>query len=143
MSEAHRVLKPGGTLVATYWTTLEMITVCHEVMTAVLGTEPPVAPINPLSLSQHGLFDSIAFEAGFQGPVDSTTSKYPFDFGLDPEFQYKAGILPVSSVIDELNAHDVARAAFKVSMGKYATTDPATGNLVMTENEFVMATLKK
>jgi len=68
LTEARRVLKPGGALISTYWVDLKMMGAARAVMAAVLGgedklTAPP--PINPLALAKEGLFEQLVAEAGF------------------------------------------------------------------------------
>jgi len=66
MRESHRVLKPGGTLLATYWTELAAMRACRTVMAAVApGAPPKPPPINPMALAEAGLVDSMLRLCGF------------------------------------------------------------------------------
>jgi len=114
LRECFRVLRPGGTLIATTWDKTNMINVVKDVMTAVLGKEPPPPPINPLALSEPGLFEGMLTDAGFTD-VSTTTSTYPFDFGKDPAFQFKIGTLMVKDKLVELGAEAVAEVALRPS----------------------------
>lgn len=88
LRETHRVLKPGGKLIATYWLEMQMLPLLGEVMTAVLGQTPPPPPQNPLSLKEPGVFEDMLVTAGFETPTVMESS-YPFNIGTDPDFQYK------------------------------------------------------
>ena len=48
LAETLRVLKPGGTLVATTWDILYMMPLARDVMTDILGKEPPTPDLNPM-----------------------------------------------------------------------------------------------
>ena len=143
ISETYRILKPGGSMVATYWLNLDMILLTRDIMRRVLGTEPPSPPINPMSLSEPGLFDSIAKQAGFVKSIQYVESTYPFDLGSDADLQYKMCTMIVKTKLDEMNAHDIARKAFEDNLARYATKDPSTGAIVIPNNTFIMATLTK
>ena len=60
----------------------------RDVMTDVLGKEPPTPDLNPMSLSDDGLFRSLVEGAGFVS-VEQTTSTYPFDLGTDKYMQFR------------------------------------------------------
>ena len=124
LRECFRVLRPGGTLIATTWDKTNMVNVVKDVMTAVLGKEPPPPPINPLALSEPGLFEGMLTDAGFTD-VSTTTSTYPFDFGKDPAFQFKIGTLMVKDKLVELGAEAVAEVALHPSPRAYPQPQPA------------------
>ena len=113
-------------------------------MKAVMGTDPPAPPVNPMSLSAPGLFDALCAGAGFDArAIESVESKYPFDFGDDPEFQFKIGTLLLKDALDELDPdRAVAKEAFWANIGRY-TTVGADGSMTMADNRFVMATVMK
>lgn len=149
LSEVHRILKPGGALVATYWLNLVQVEVCAEIMVAINSVQVPPIPfqshaINPLSLSEPGLFESLAVQAGFDASrIESVDSSYPFDFGNHADSQYKMVTLPIKSQIDALDGQHVARQVYDDIISKYAVLDSATGSLILPNNTFIMATLVK
>ena len=65
LAETFRVLRPGGLLVATTWDRMDMLKISRDIMTAVLGEAPPPPPLNPMSLSEEGLFEGLVKDAGF------------------------------------------------------------------------------
>jgi hypothetical protein len=77
-SETFRVLKPGGTLVATYWLSLEAMQLAQVVMAATFGPAAPPPAMNPMSLSEPGLVEGLLAKEGF---VDASyeDSSYPFE----------------------------------------------------------------
>lgn len=144
LSETYRILKPGGKLVATYWISLDFLKVARDVMAAVTGADSPPPPQNPMSLSESGLFESIAQSGGFNlDTLEYVESKYPFHLGTDRAFQYKVCTLLIKSKLDELNGHDKAMEVFDSIVQKYCVTDDATGELAIHNNVFAMATLTK
>ena len=100
LRETLRVLKPGGVLVATTWDRVDILKISKDVMAEVLGYEPPPPPLNPMSLSEPGLFSSMLQDAGFVD-MEESVSTYPFDFGSDKCFQFKVGTLLLRDKIDE------------------------------------------
>ena len=66
LEESYRVLKPGGSLVATTWDRVDMVAITGDIMEAVLGERPPPPPLNPMSLSEPGLFEGMVTKAGFK-----------------------------------------------------------------------------
>ena len=141
LEETYRVLKPGGSLIATTWNRVDMVSITGDIMEAVLGERPPPPPLNPMALSEPGLFEGMVKKAGFT-VIDTTTSVYPFNFSNDPEFQLKIGTLLIKDKIEELGAHEVAKKAFFDNVGKYSTTD-AEGNMLVDSNEFQLLVAKK
>jgi len=149
LSEVYRILKPGGALVATYWINLVQVKVCREIMATLNSAQvPPIAlqspAINPLSLSEPGLFDSLSVQAGFHANrIESVESSYPFDFGSHADSQYKMVTLPIKTQIDALDGQQAARQVYDDIIYKYAVLDSTTNSLVLPNNTFVMATLIK
>jgi len=141
LSETLRVLKPGGSLIATTWDALDLVPLCREVMTKVLGAEPPPLALDPMSLPQ-GLFNTLLVEAGFSAElIHTSASTYPFDLGADKDFQYKCGTLLVKQQLDELDAHVTAREAFFQSVGKYGSG--GSGSLILPHNTFALTVASK
>lgn len=144
LSETYRILKPGGTLIATYWANVDTVHIVYDILRAVLNTaHPPELTVNPMSLSTPNLFDTLLIGAGFSNPIESVKSQYPFDLGTDETYQYKLSVMLIKDKLNELNAHDIAYDAFKDSIQKYAVTDPDTGAKVLHNNVFVMASVTK
>merc|ERR1711871_830778 len=131
-----RVLKPGGVLVATTWDRVDILKISKDVMAEVLGYEPPPPPLNPMSLSEPGLFSSMLQDAGFVD-MEESVSTYPFDFGSDKCFQFKVGTLLLRDKIDEHGDEGwkKAEAAFWSNIGKY-TIEDSKGNMIMPQNTF-------
>lgn len=144
LAETRRVLVPGGVLVATTWDRVDLLKISRDVMEAVLGEAPPKPPLDPMSLSEPGLFASMVADAGF-ADVTQTTSTYPFNFGSDPDFQFTCGTIVVKQMIDQQDDPDAAwaraRTAFFANIGKYAAVD-ASGDLIMPENTFRLTIAK-
>jgi len=142
LSETLRVLKPGGSLIATTWDEASILEICKEVMRKVLGAESPAPVLNPLSLAGEGLFKSLILEAGFKSElIERSTSTYPFDLSADKELQYKIGTLIIKPKLDELDAHEVARETFFSIIGKYG--DVSGGGLILPRNTFAMTIARK
>ena len=146
LSELYRVLKPGGTLVATYWKELDVVELGRAVMGAVMGTSPPPLPAhaNPLALREDGALDALATAAGFR-VTSSVTSDYPFDMGTDEETQFKMSTLLFKAQLATLEAEPQpkARAAYAASRDRFTQRDAASGSTVVPNNVFVMTTLVK
>ena len=140
LAETLRVLKPGGTLVATTWDILHMMPLARDIMTDILGEEPPTPDLNPMSLAEDGLFRSLVEGAGFVS-VEQATSTYPFDLGTDKYMQFRCGTLPLKQKFDELDCWTQAEAAFWEHVPKYASVE--NGALVMPGNTFRLTTARK
>lgn len=141
VQESYRVLKPGGRLVATTWNRIKMMDKNRSIMEKILGTAPPPPPINPLSLFEPGLFESMLTEAGYIN-LETSVYEYPFDFTKDPEFQFKATTLPIKETLDELDAWDKAKEAYdavKMDHGEYNDH----GHWILPGNEYKLAVATK
>lgn len=141
VQESYRVLKPGGQLIATTWNKIAMMMVVRAVMKDILGQDPPPQPFNPMSLAEPGLFESMLQGAGYES-IATSTHEYPFDFSNDPELQYKAGLLVVKAMIDELDAWDKAKASFdKIKLDYGAYSDH--GHLIVPDNQYKLTVATK
>jgi SAM-dependent methyltransferase len=145
LQETRRVLKPGGVLIATTWDHIDMLPLAQHIMAAVLGEAPTPPPINPMSLSEPGLFESLVTEAGFNtSNMDVSRSTYPFDIGEDADFQYKLCTMMLKAKLDEIEGgHEVARRAFDSGIGKFAV--PAYGGcgMMLENNTFKLTVATK
>ncbi len=63
VQDTFRVLKPGGTLVSTTWSSLLHFDLIDDLSEQTFGVRTPPA-INPLSLSEPGLFEGMLAAAG-------------------------------------------------------------------------------
>lgn len=141
LQETRRVLKPGGTLIATYWLDVQFMKLVGGIMEAVLGAKPPPPPANPMSLAPPGLFDGLLKEAGFATP-ETTTSSYPFNFGTDEDFQYKLTTLLIKQRLDELDAHAVAREALFKKLPEVSYKEAGSEDLMIGPNTYALAVAK-
>lgn len=145
LAEIHRVLKPGGLLAASVWTTNPMMHHVRAIMTIVLGREPPPPPINPMSLADPEILDDALGRAGLSLAGDETGC-IRFNLGRDPDKQWRLGTIPVLPALLELQASgehgDVmakAREAFFQVCGEFVQPDgsvafaPADYRLVVAE----------
>uniref|UniRef100_A0A6U1PI47 Methyltransferase domain-containing protein n=1 Tax=Fibrocapsa japonica TaxID=94617 RepID=A0A6U1PI47_9STRA len=140
LSESHRVLKPGGTLIATTWDSNDLMSVQRDVMKVVLGRDPPAPLLNPLSLNEPGLFSKLLADAGFTN-ITSSTSTYPFNLGKDKNFQWKMLTMLYKDKIAELGAEDTAKHAFFDIVPKYSVIE--NGDLVIPKNTFMLTVCNK
>ena len=148
LSEVHRVLKPGGILVSTHWLQLDGMFICKAILKAMYESNPnispPKSPINPMSLSEPGLFNDICIKGGFlKEKIEYEKSSYPFNLGNDPEYQYKLVTLPIRSMIEEYNSQSLARKVYNDIVHQYTIYDEKTKNLILMNNIFAMTTITK
>jgi len=157
VSEAYRVLKPGGSLVSTCWKKLVGLDLSKATMTAVLhGEVPPSPPINPMSLSAPGAFQELLQGAGFlSNDIVSSESTYPFVFEGDKDYQFKLGTIPIHSKLEEFKADgklteiEAGRTAFWALIEEMSTqVSPrvawdSTGALHIMDNTFELTVSKK
>mmetsp|Transcript_12 Transcript_12/g.16 ORF Transcript_12/g.16 Transcript_12/m.16 type:complete len:205 (+) Transcript_12:402-1016(+) len=103
LAEIHRVLRPGGHMVATVWEQNSLMTVCGATMVYLLGEAPPPPPLNPLSMKDPDVVDPKLSAAGFL-PAVGHNSTLPLDFVMDASDPktYKVICLPIKPKIDEL-----------------------------------------
>jgi len=141
IQEAHRCLKPGGTLIATTWNKSPMMELARDIMTKVLGEQPPPPPLNPMSLSEKDLFESTLTKHGFID-VKSQQSTYPFVMANDEELCFKMTTMLVKDKLEELNAWDQARDAYNEFSPRYISVDEDGSNLI-DGNVFKLTLCKK
>ncbi len=146
LSETHRVLKPGGILVATTWDHLDMMNLNRDIMRDITGKVPQPPPLNPMSLSEEGLFRKFVEDAGF-AEVTQTTSTYPFSYGSCKDFQFTMGTLLLRNAIDEMAKEDEhvwkrAHEAFWSNVVNYSTVDE-NGDLIVSKNTFRLTVARK
>jgi ubiquinone/menaquinone biosynthesis C-methylase UbiE len=140
VQETFRVLKPGGILVATTWNSVPHFDLMGDLSEQIFGDQKPPA-INPLSLSEPGLFEGMLGTAGFVD-IHGEASIYPFNMGSDPEFQFLAIALPILEQLEEHDAMDKARDIFSRLKGKHAKID-SDGNMIFAKNEFKCIVARK
>jgi len=110
LAETYRVLKPGGSLIATVWSHMNAMYLPKLIMENVLGETPPPPPINPLSLAEPGLFQSMLTAAKFESVV-SSKHEYAFDMGKD-DLPFQISTLTIMAKLDELDGWKVAKEVF-------------------------------
>lgn len=141
VAESFRVLKPGGILVAATWDRMDMLPMLRDIMTDVLGFQPPPPPLNPMSLAEPGMFEKMVADAGFS-VVSVKASTYPFDLGKDIDYQFKVATILMKDKINELGAEDKAKAAFHEHNHKY-TTVKEDGTMLLPTNTFKLTVAAK
>jgi ubiquinone/menaquinone biosynthesis C-methylase UbiE len=143
IAEAYRVLKPGGVLIATTWNQLPLMALVGDIMAKVLKLDqrPPPPPLNPMSLSEPGLFSSMLERGGFE-QIATKTSSYPFVLAADHDFSFKMVTMLIKDKLNELNEWDTARDAYNGLIHQYAFVD-ADGNTVIDDNVFQLIVAKK
>jgi len=153
--ESHRVLKPGGRLIATYWTEMAMLKLLQQTMAGVLGGVPPPFEIDPLCLAPEGLFHSMLKDAGF-ATTEYSVGAYPFDLGTDPDTQYMLGTMLAKEKLDSIpSGHAKAKPIFLSRLNDYlwdpdidrkrqpgGVPDPGAG-VKVGPNRFVLAVATK
>lgn len=143
IAEAYRVLKPGGILIATTWNQLPLMALVGDIMAKVLKLDqrPPPPPLNPMSLSEPGLFVSMLEQGGFE-QITTSTSSYPFVLASDHDFSFKMVTMLIKDKLNELNEWDTARDAYHELIHQYAFVDDH-GNTVIDDNVFQLTVAKK
>mmetsp|Transcript_9750 Transcript_9750/g.16180 ORF Transcript_9750/g.16180 Transcript_9750/m.16180 type:complete len:315 (-) Transcript_9750:209-1153(-) len=150
--ETHRVLKPGGVLIATYWKKLQSVEFSQRVLEEIYrdGTVPPPS-IDPMSLSTDGLCEEFVKTSGFLPcHIITEQSDYPFNLGSDRDMIYKLGVLPMYPKLQELKERGkmVCLKRGEETFWKEMTTAPnvhidSVGNYIVEENVFEMLTAVK
>eukprot|EP00965_Chrysotila_dentata_P218888 6190825-Pleurochrysis_carterae.AAC.2 len=141
VSEAFRVLRPGGTLIATYWREVAMLRMANHIMEVVSG-KPGTKTASVLVFAEPGSFDALLSNAGFMS-IENTVQEYPFELSGDADFQFAASTLLVKEDIVELGAQAEARAAFDAFLAECTTLAPAVDKVAWGPNRFVAAVAQK
>ena len=102
---------------------------------------PPPPPLNPMSLSEPHLFESMLEQGGFE-LMTSTTSSYPIVLASDHDFSFKMVTMLIKDKLNELNEWDTARDAYNSLISHYAFVDD-NGNTVIDDNVFKLTVAKK
>ncbi|KAL1526276.1 hypothetical protein AB1Y20_014994 [Prymnesium parvum] len=143
ISETARVLKPGGSLVATYWVDVDLMRIGDRIMRAVLNeAEPPVPRMNPLSLADGRALEKALEQAGFSIRLTSASS-YPFSApSIDAGFAMFT--IPIASDLrSQAEAREgedimsIAKDAFHSLCKEKGYLKP-TGEIVVPNNQFVL-----
>ncbi|CAE8604251.1 unnamed protein product [Polarella glacialis] len=159
LRETWRVLKPGGTLVTTYWVEMPMMKMVKQVMGDVLrasgmsqeeiDSQPP-PPMNPMALSEPGLFKRMLEDVGFEAStITLQESSYPLNFTADNKTQAGIGTMMIKAKLDELvqsgklsNAHEVANESFFRRAPNWMEKGTG-GELIIEGMRFCLAVAKK
>lgn len=145
-SETFRVLKPGGTLVATYWLSLEAMQLAQVVIAATFGPGAPPPAMNPLSLSEPGLVEGLLAKEGF---VDAHYQDwtYPFDMDGGDQMAFEMSTLMLRDKLKALEAEgkgekvEAGRKAFWAEVEKRGLKTPS--GFKIPHNTFRMVVAKK
>ena len=162
LSEAYRVLAPGGVLVIATWERSAMLAIGRDVQAYVEGggSDPctvfddlPPRLIPKLELSGVGELEGLLVASGFDQPqaVVATSLVYPIDLGSTPADQFAMGTILVRDELESLRAlgppdngtggWNLAEEAFWTNIQKYA--DVVEGNLLLRDNTFKLTVSTK
>ena len=142
VKESYRVLKPGGRLIATTWNKVAMMEKVKAIMERVLGSSSPSPPINPLTLAEPGLFESILTDAGYSN-LEISTYQYPFDLTKDPEFQFKATTMTMKELLDTIDGGwEKAREAYEIVKYDHGEYDD-NGHWILPGSEYKLTVATK
>jgi SAM-dependent methyltransferase len=167
LSEAHRVLAPGGILVIATWESSAMLSIGREVLETVRGggrdplaaeddeafLPPRMSPPDVLELSGPGEFEALLVGAGFDQPgaIVATWGTYPFDLGSNTDDMLTMGTILIRDELKSLGAFDStggaggwanpAEEAFWINIRKY--TDVVGGTMFLRDNTFKLTVSTK
>ena len=164
LTEAHRVLVPGGVLVICTWERSAMLSNGRDILASVRGgglgddpddafLPPRIEPVAMIALSGPGEFEAHLVGAGFDQPeaVVATWGTYPFDLGSQSDHQFAMGTLLVRPELESLGAFrpgygdggwkNLAEEAFWINIRKY--TDMVDGSMMLRDNTFKLTTSTK
>ena len=167
LSEAYRVLVPGGVLVIATWERSAMLAIGRDVKSYVEsgGCDPsytfeddlPPILVPKIELSGVGELEGLLVASGFDQPqaVVATSLVYPIDLGSTPDDQFAMGTILVRDELESLGAlvvppvgskgaggwNNLAEEAFWMNVQKYA--DVVEDNLLLRDNTFKLAVSTK
>jgi SAM-dependent methyltransferase len=169
LTEAHRVLVPGGILVIATWQQSLLLSSTRDILAIVRaggGTDvfndgpdddffPPriSASLEPIALSGIGEFEALLVDAGFtcQDALVTSFGRYPFDLGNCTDLQFTMGTSILWSDLEDMGAFkradesniwkNLAEEAFWTTIGKYS--DVVDGNLTLRDNSFKLTVSTK
>jgi len=154
LQEVYRVLKPGGSLITTYWFQLVSMDLCKEIMITVVGGKDNLPPpsINPMSLAKPNYTENLLQQAGFDlKKVSISEDSYPFDLGNDEDRTFLAGVLPIYASLQEMDNNgkrpkgeviQIAKDSF-YSQVKKLNFVQEDGSVIIEGNTFKMAVATK
>lgn len=121
LTEAYRVLVPGGVLVTATWERSAMLSIGRDVVATVRGggrdpyhghdddeafLPPRLVPLNKLALSGVGELEALLVASGFDQPkaVVASSLVYPIDLGGTPADQFATGTILARDELESLGA---------------------------------------
>jgi SAM-dependent methyltransferase len=163
LSEAHRVLVPGGVLIIATWEQSAMLSNGRDILASVRAggrdvhaaedddafLPPRLPPPHIIALSGPGEFEALLIGAGFDQPGAVVTSRgtYPFDLGSQSDDRFAMGTILIRSELESLGAlrspkrgygaggwKNLAEEAFFINIHKY--TDMVDGTMFLRDNTF-------
>ena len=170
LSEAYRVLVPGGVLVIATWERSAMLAIGRDVKSYVEsgGCDPshytasfeddlPPILVPKIELSGVGELEGLLEKAGFDQPqaVVATSLVYPIDLGNTPDDQFAMGTILVRDELESQGTlavppagsngaggwNNLAEEAFWMNVQKYA--DVVGANLLLRDNTFKLTVSTK
>jgi ubiquinone/menaquinone biosynthesis C-methylase UbiE len=144
LAETFRILKPGGILVATIWSSLPVMEFSNSILAGVLGENAPTPPMNPLSLAEEGLFETMLERAGFpRQQLQTQNSAYEFDLTDDQEFQFGLATMMFHDKLVELDKVKAARTVFETISKVSPWVEHRNGNMIIPKNTFKLVVATK
>lgn len=167
LSEAYRVLVPGGILVIATWERSAMLAIGRDVVAFVRGggrdpynaeddesfLPPRIVPVNKIELSGVGEMEGLLVASGFDQPhaIVAASLIYPIDLGSTSADQVAMGTILVRDELESLGAltppstdgawESLVEEAFWMNIPKYA--DEVEGNLLLRDNKFKLTVSTK